>query len=262
MVDFQIASDLHLEMREDEEIEGLVRRRAGVLVLAGDIYPFAKKDYAQTIAKISEPFDLVLYVPGNHEYYGSPFGKSTEQRIMDMSHSGKLGKTLYMNKQSINVRGMQYIGATLWTNVPDDAPDKMNDYASIYNFSVKKCREAHNDQRAYILHEIARAKKNGAIGAVVITHHAPDPHLSLHATSRSDEHVPYYYANDMSECVTDPFVKAWIHGHTHESYRIRLSPGGPVVGSNGLGYPGENTGFYVSDVMKLKIPSTSSNPGL
>ena len=64
------ASDLHLEHDHNFTINDT----GDVLILAGDILPIVhvnKPKYAQFFENMASKFTNILYVPGNHEYYGS-----------------------------------------------------------------------------------------------------------------------------------------------------------------------------------------------
>lgn len=66
----QIASDLHLNHQESDKVEEYIVPKGDVLVLAGDIGNLHRYDQLFTfLQKVSELFQYVLYVPGNHEYY-------------------------------------------------------------------------------------------------------------------------------------------------------------------------------------------------
>ena len=249
-MDFQIASDLHLEFRgiEAAPASALPKRKAPLLVLAGDLCPVVEPGFADALAAVAEPFDAVLYVPGNHEHYGGASTEDADREIERICFS-RMRNVVFMNKRRVDIGGFAYIGATLWTNCPDDA-SPLNDFNNIDGgrFTPTKMNALHRDHRDYIKGAVRQAKRDGCLGAVVITHHAPDRKLASHgiggAGGRSRGALtPYYFASDMGDVIRDPFVQVWIHGHTHESYRMTDHASGTIFASNALGYPGERTGY-------------------
>ncbi len=62
----QIASDLHIEFGHNPELRDV---GANVLVLAGDI-GCADMDTVDWLHDLSSRYEAVLYVAGNHEFYG------------------------------------------------------------------------------------------------------------------------------------------------------------------------------------------------
>lgn len=242
-MNFQIASDLHLEFRSGVSI----RRNAPLLVLAGDICPAAEPFFTHAISAVAEPFDAVMYVPGNHEYYG--FGSSpaaVDAHIERLCYS-QLRNVIFMNKRRVDIGGFAYIGATLWTNCPSDE-SKLNDFGYIDSgdFSPARMNALHREHRDWIKSAIKQSKRDGMTGAVVITHHAPDKMLAKYATDnpRSKGDISsFYYANDMADVTRDPFVQVFVHGHTHEAYRMQPKANAPIYVSNALGYPEERTGY-------------------
>ena len=250
-MDFQIASDLHIDTHGglNAPASCFPIRKAPILLLCGDVYPFAKPEYPEILKRVAEPFEMVMYVPGNHEYYDSSY--SIDPVIEEACFS--LGNVVFMNKRSVNIREMQFIGATLWTNNPTDesARRTMNDYAFIHNMTPRRSHDIHKEHREFIVQSVKSAKQEGRVGAVVMTHHVPDNRLAFDITSRSPDVFPFYFSSDMQGVTNDGFIKVWAHGHSHEAYRTKLASTGPIFASNALGYPGEKTGYSRNAVMRL-----------
>jgi predicted MPP superfamily phosphohydrolase len=252
-MNFQIASDLHLDTRGglNAPDSAFPVRRAPVLLLAGDVCSATDPDYFEILSKVAKPFDAVMYIPGNHEYYGSDVDpQQLDKEIERVCYD--VGNVVYLNKRRVNLRNIAYIGATLWTNCPND-PTPMNDFRHINRGKFTPAEEnwLHRDYRDWIKKAVNSAKREGCYGAVVMTHHAPDRALEYGTTSRDPYVFPYYFASDMSDIVHDPFIQVWVHGHTHESYRLQLDDGGPIFASNALGYEGEHTGYSNQAVLRI-----------
>jgi predicted phosphohydrolase len=252
-MDFQVVSDLHLDTRGgfDAPDHAFPQRKAPILVLAGDLASAMDPDYEDMLAKVAEPFDMVLYVPGNHEYYGSEVSvERMDERIEEICYS--VGNVVYLNKRRVDIKGISYIGATLWTNCPNDS-SPMNDFSHINNgdFTPAQENRIHREHRDWLKGAIKQSKRDRCAGAVVITHHAPDTRLQRGTVSRPPEIFPYYFASDMRDLTTDSYVQVWVHGHTHESYRWQMQPHGTIFASNALGYERENTGFSDDAILRI-----------
>jgi len=261
MVDFQLCSDLHLEMRGGLRAgaDAYPRPAASVLVLAGDLYPAGSSEFKEILRRATEGFQLALYVPGNHEYYGCT-GSMDKLEGMVADKANSLSNVLCLNRKSLNIGDVAFIGATMWTNPPKstwaNGVDEFNDYHAIKKtgsatFAPSDLCDVHKQHSAFLSRSLAAAKRAGAKSAVMVTHHVPDTRLSAETGSRPEDLFPFYFATDMGKLVGDPFVKIWCHGHSHESHCIRLEPWGPLFACNARGYPNERTGYVNNAVVSV-----------
>jgi predicted phosphodiesterase len=219
----RIYSDLHLEF-QDWTPPPLA---ADVVVLAGDIHVGTRAfAWARRHFK-SEP---VVYVAGNHEYFGSDI-PSMQQSMRSAARDFDIH---FLERESIVIDGVRFLGTTLWTDFalygaePQQVADAMDyalhamyDYKSIKrspleNLQPEHTRQMHIEQSGWLKMELDAPF---AGSTVVVTHHLP--HLnSVHPIYEGERSNPAF-ASDLSALFSDR-VNLWVHGHTHESMNYRV----------------------------------------
>ncbi len=232
-----ILSDLHLS------VQGMAQPQtdADVVVLAGDI---ARPERAAPWAlDFGKP---VLYVIGNHEFYGSslPEVKAAFHRLFDGTHVHLL------DDSAVVLGGVRFLGSTLWTdfkaNGAGDAMAESMRQSSAFMFDFKRVRTAAATDAPILTPEDttrlfaastrwldAELAKPFAGPTVVITHHAPTLH-SIHPRFAGS---PFNaaFVSDAAWLLQGGRAALWIHGHTHDSYdylidrtRVLCNPRGYV----------------------------------
>ena len=254
-----ICSDVHLEFGQ-LELENT--ENAEVLVLSGDIctacdlrvtdsiLSSAKTDrYLEFFTACSKNFPHVIYVMGNHEHYHGDFATSAGILRDAMKQCGD--NIHFLDKESIDIDGIRFIGGTLWTdfNGEDEmtmnyVSRRMNDFqicensADMVNYRVwdekddgktvkfktrpatlspKHALEDHKAMLKFIEETYDPYKVN-----VVCTHHAPSKG-SEHARYRHDTLMNGAYNSQLENFIMErPMIKLWTHGHTHEDFDHRI----------------------------------------
>jgi len=109
---------------------------------------------------------------------------------------------------------------------------------TLRRITVEDTNKWHEQQHAWLLEEIQKARENGE-DVVVITHHAPSRRDTC---SKEDEESGLMdaWVNDHDDDCVDP-VRLWFYGHTHRSTDLKINS--IRVISNQLGYPWEKCGF-------------------
>lgn len=251
----QIVSDLHLEFRPDD-LDFLVPS-APILCLLGDVCVIGTNEdfkvYKKFIETIYDKYDLILHVPGNHEYYNQTMkGKDTNctmERInLRLRNFAKKKAKLHIlnnNMLRIKIGSQKYniIGTTLWTYVkPEDYGEiqgHMNDYRYIHvrekgkprGFKVKDMQALHKLAVSCIKRFVTISKKEGA-NCVLLTHHKP--------FVEKGDLFSQAYETDMMYMFGDP-IRLIAYGHTHQALNKTIK--GVKVISNPRGYPRQRTGF-------------------
>lgn len=257
----QVASDLHLELLPEDLGAGLLiapHPDAELLILAGDIH-----NGVEAIRYFRDWPVPVLYVPGNHEFYGQTW---EDVRVRLRNETSDTSIQILDNDVHI-IDGVRFLGTTLWTDFAIDrarpAPSAM-ELAGTYlkDFFEIRTRSAetpnglitpamiladHLTSRAWLEDQL---QTEFAGKTVVITHHAPH-RLSVHRKYVGHPLTPAF-ASDLSDLMhrTD----LWIHGHAHDSFDYQV--GRCRVVSNPAGYPLNRRGS-LSGLESLQL----ENPG-
>lgn len=233
-----VLSDLHLE-REPFTPDPV---DADAIVLAGDIAPGTAG-----IEWIQDRFDgrPVLYVAGNHEFYGNDLPGLTDELRAAAS-----GSTVHvLENDEVVIDGVRFLGCSLWSDFDFAGAENransmqicerlVNDYKQI-RASEPGRRLLAEDTRA--IHLASRAWLAGRLAAphdgptVVITHHAPivrkAPENPLLAA------IGGAFASDLTELMGGDGVNLWVFGHIHRT--VDTDVYGTRVLSNQRGYPHE-----------------------
>jgi predicted phosphodiesterase len=252
-VRIHVLSDLHLEH------EPFLPRhvQADVVVLAGDVgRGTAGVEWARDWAD-GRP---VLYVAGNHEFYGHRWpGLIAELR------RAAAGSTLRVleNEETI-INGVRVLGCTLWTDFDVDGPQRraeamrlcervVNDYGHIAvdpdgrPLAARDTRAAHLASRRWLQTRLGE-RFDGP--TVVITHHAPL--IRSRPASPTWRALASAFVSDLTALMGIERAALWIFGHTHRVADLDVR--GTRVLSNPRGYPHEPVAaFDAGCVVELDV---------
>lgn len=249
----QLISDVHLDMRM-QFME--IKPSAPTLVVAGDVMSHTEPRYRETLQRLFRNHKYGVYVPGNHEIWGASGPISgvldfIEQKCKSLDTSVTL---LRAGNWGFDVPGTEtrIVGATLWTHIPDklaaEAPRMLNDFNYIKTATGRpitshEINQMHEIDKKWIVTALRDARHDNKT-AVVVTHHAPDIRLSAMNDAKATNGMGVFYYNvDMDDVLNNPGISAWMYGHTHESWVLKLRGLDYPFVTNALGYPSENTGY-------------------
>ena len=251
---FDLISDLHLTFRNEKILSGLVPK-SDVLALLGDVCEI--KNYfrfKKFFEFISSSWDYVLYVPGNHEFYGGEM----EQSVDDMrSYLKQFRNIIVLDNDLVSIDNVRYIGSTLWSGMNrrnkitmESDKEQISDYHHIkrkkFGKEVLITPEDTVDMFEKNVEFIDRMIKISPFETnVILTHHAP----SYRSVSPKFEGniASAAYVSDLEYLLCDRTrVSVWAHGHTHSSSDYKI--GACRVVANPLGYTNE----LYSDERKYK----------
>jgi predicted phosphodiesterase len=229
-----ILSDLHLT-------QGLLaqpRNSADLVILAGDI---ARP--AEAVAWASGFSKPVLYVPGNHEFYGGSMAATGAQLRQLCAGTG----IRLLDDDEVVIDGVRFLGTTLWTDfglfgeegraaAVEAALRSMRDYSRIWldqacekPFTPLDSAALFQRHAAWLARKLAQPHDGPT---VVITHHAPSP-ASIHPRFAGSL-INACFVSDAGHLAGGDRVQLWVHGHTHDSFDYSLN--GTRVVCNPRGY--------------------------
>jgi Icc-related predicted phosphoesterase len=234
-----VLSDLHLELTRGWDFPAPGERPDyDVMVIAGDLIPRAERGVAWLRKNV--PDRPVVYVPGNHEFYGCDIDRTIDKARAEAVD----GNVHILQNNSVTISGATFVGATLWTDfglfgdpqrAMSIAGDVMNDYRKIRTSNYeRRLRPEHTlarhiQSREFISQELSRPITGPRI---VVTHHGPHP--SAVRGGLQTEIVSAAYASDLTQVITAGTPDVWVYGHTHESEDLWI--GSTRIVSNAKGY--------------------------
>ncbi|BBE51988.1 3',5'-cyclic adenosine monophosphate phosphodiesterase CpdA [Ferriphaselus amnicola] len=229
-----VLSDIHLEFSSFVPPE----TDADVVILAGDVGKLAGGMYwaARTFAG-----KRIIYVAGNHEFYGTQRRETVSQLHIASQATG----VHLLDDAEVIIDGVRFLGSTLWTDFmlfgADERPYAMRDGMNCLNdfrgaisegvmtFSPADSVKLHEQSLGWLETKLAEPFDGKT---VVVTHHLPS---MLSVAER-------YQSKLLSACFASHLdhlfgkMDVWIHGHTHDSFdyhthdtRVVCNPRGYVT---------------------------------
>jgi Icc-related predicted phosphoesterase len=250
-MELALVSDIHLEFGD---IDITNTKSADVLILSGDICTardLVKQNshHERTVQfwhTVNEQYDQTVFVMGNHEHYGSDYRK-TQKIFEDFFAVNGLTNIHLLEKSSVEIDNILFIGGTLWTDFDSGNPLTkqwagmyMNDYRAIkdsrkpnYKLYPEEIWMDHIACKNYILDTL---ETNKSKPTVVVGHHAPS-RMSIAEQYRGDQNNGLYCSSLEDIMLDNPQILLWTHGHTHDPFDYII--GETRVVCNPRGYAGE-----------------------
>lgn len=253
-------SDLHLEM---------VAHRKGalaweppaldvdVVILAGDIGSHTHGiEWAATAFRKWPTSPEIIYVVGNHEYYGAHILELTAELRKTANRLG----VHFLENDMIEIASVRFLGTALWSDFKLYGGDErminsihatrnyISDYSTIFGVDQKFIEprdtiQLHRDARAFLERELAKPFDGKT---VVVTHFAP--HRGCIAARFDGEALTPYFTVDMAPLMQKYPIALWAFGHTHGNVDF-VTEGGCRVISNQRCYPHELSPGFRDDLV-------------
>lgn len=246
----QVMSDLHLVHHAPSELEPFLKtlKPAGVdlLVLAGDITTFSKwylmKEHFEAFTGM---YPQVLFVPGNHEYYGNDGIKGADA----MARLRATFPTLHIlspgseEHWKYELKGQRFVGGTGW-------------FSSKYPFWMRRqfsdfrCIDMAADLAEQEYQDFIASSQRWLPSDVVVSHHMA--HEAAVAPQYKGDAFNHFFVMDCGqEIIQRVAPKLWVHGHTHVSFDGVV--GNTRIVCNPRGYPREHDAGPFNPDLRIEL---------
>lgn len=231
----QYCSDLHLEdvANNNYLVKNPLKVTGDILILAGDIVPlndmYLKNPF---FSFISENYQQIFWVPGNHEFYHKDIGRYASSFNIQLNSKISLVHNIEVEYEKTN-----FVFSTLWARITGGkekpAEQAIPDFSAITKngnrFSVADFNALHTESLEFL--NTALQKKKGK--TIVVSHHAP---------TRTRVSPKYKYSllneaffSDQEKLIIGSEANFWIYGHTHFNH-FPFQIGKTIILTNQLGY--------------------------
>ena len=240
----QIASDIHLEFTGMGcDLDPATMEERDLLICAGDV---AERDRGHDWLNLQSKYSPVVFVAGNHEYYG------TDIDWLDSYYEHDSGGLFTLQMGVYEQDGVRIAGCTLWTDMQGmdgwarrQVEKRMADFTGAI---TKRGARLSADMAAGINMQLRNWLLQQTDINIVVTPHAPScQSVSQNWLKNGKSLNPAFAAtsDDITEALKPKF---WIHGHMHSFLRYWHNDkvDGTKIICNPRGYGGsyqERTGF-------------------
>lgn len=237
----QYCSDIHLEMPTNKEylLEYPIEPVGEVLLLAGDITNAKYYDDPRPVEKqffrtLSEQFDRVFIIAGNHEFY-----RSWDVGVLEKPLLKEIERNVFLlNNQTVVYKDIAFFFTTLWSEInqldEDYVRRSMPDFSLITyqkkSFLVKYYNQLHKQALEFLETSIPQS---GNTKKVIVSHHLPS--LQCVHPDHIGSRLGSAFATDLDEFILKHQPDYWVYGHSHRNMPEILIGKTKLV-TNQLGY--------------------------
>lgn len=236
----QYASDLHLEFPGNKEFlkQHPLQPVGDVLVLAGDIVPFAVMDKHQDFFSfLADNFKTTYWLPGNHEYYHVDIAEKS-----GVLNEAIRSNVFWVNNTSVLHEHVKLVFSTLWSRISPgyqwQIERSLSDFHVIkhkgYRFSAEQYNQLHAESLAFVQNELIN-NQNGQ--TAVFTHHCPT-FLNYPEQYKGDI-LNEAFAVELHDLIEASEIASWVYGH-HHTNTPEFTIGNTKLITNQLGYVQRN----------------------
>ena len=263
------ASDIHLDHDKGNlwypiKLEG---DEDTTYIIAGDLWRDCKhisqldENGESWIGRVSKQFKYVVYVLGNHDYWGGRLDTSY-QKCKDLAIEQGLTNVFILENSSITLDGHTFVGGTLWTDYGDrnpismmEAKNYMNDYRLIrfgenyHKMTPIDCLKIFDATKRTIF-KTPKPENGGKL--FVVTHMAPSYQSvnEVYRTERDKLSNTWYYS-ELGNSIADSEIDYWLHGHTHHACAYAINK--TLVLCNPRGYVNYESDVGFNEVARITL---------
>lgn len=250
----QYCSDLHLEFSENWRWlqQKPLLSQAEILLIAGDTY-YLGENFAQHpfFDIVSEAFEQVFLIPGNHEFYrGFDINLCLQESVkLEIRPNVHL-----VNNIALTIEDVEFIFTTLWSKIvhhPGPIMNSLNDFHLIYLNDRKLSLNGYNSlfEYAYTFLQKTLGEKKRA-HRIVVTHHLPSELCNVKEFHGSQ--LNEAFCVELTNFIETTDVDYWIYAHSHRNKKS-FQIGNTTMLTNQLGYVryAENYNFNREAVLHL-----------
>lgn len=241
-----VISDPHVEFisARDPDLVPFPKAQADVCVLAGDVCTATQAEkYESYLRRLKEDFEEVVFVAGNHEFYGT----TMQEGISKLQGIAARTGTHFLDVHtcpSVTIKGVRFWGSTLWTDFgggeyKTQVQDALADYRAIIGIHPDQVEEVHERTKALV----------DLSADVIVTHHMPV--LRGHSRHPTSPITYGFCCTGMEKMVENSSAQYWVYGHTHDNTLEVF--GQTKLVSNQVGYRNEPFSIGYDPYMVLEV---------
>jgi hypothetical protein len=202
-------SDIHTEFWQPNKIPRILEMvipplptdKETVALVAGDIgLAHRQETWLKVVSLLAKRFLAVIYVEGNHFYYHNDFFGHIQELKTKKSFPGNVH---FLENESVEINGVMFVGATLWTDFLGKdffkmqyARKNMNDFVVIKKadgtrLMPEETVDLFHESKRYIFEALATAGDKKTVTTVdSSTVPGRQPKLCLHDRHFQRDHRP------------------------------------------------------------------------
>jgi predicted phosphodiesterase len=215
----EVISDTHFNISKPSmnNLLSLLSLEAPNLILAGDIGDPDEATLYTFLDMVRHKYKRVIYVPGNHEFYGrEPGSKKNPAAVLRWFQQldDKWPNFHFFYRRNEVIDGVRVLGVTGWSTEPDGT-----DWA-------KSISEEGRKDIKFLEEGIANSKE-----PILIVTHYPST-LRVVQDNFKGKLSQFNYAQDLERLYRPP-VHTWIFGHIHQKHDFSI-PYSSMMYGNGF----------------------------